>query len=114
MDSRRVGHGKAPRYGLAAGDVDQTATGDFVGPPSLRRIGLGEGGYVFRFAVHHCQAIEVAAILGRQPADKGRPPAGDEAVPVVERAEAAKGRVDEPQLVTRPGELMRPDLAGEV
>ena len=84
------------------------------GPPALRRVGLGQGGHVFRRAVGHGQAVEVAAVLGGQGREERRPPARHEAVPAVERAQAAEGRVDQPQLVARPGQLVGLDLAGEV
>ena len=84
------------------------------GPPALRRVGLGQGGHVLRRAVGHGQAVEVAAVLGRQGREERRPPARHEAVPAVERAQAAEGRVDQPQLVARPGQLVGLDLAGEV
>ena len=56
----------------------------------------------------------MAAVLGRQRREERRPPARHEAVPAVERAQAAEGRVDQPQLVARPGQLVGLDLAGEV
>ena len=85
-----------------------------VRPPALRRVGLGQGGHVFRRAVRHGQAVQVAAILGGQRGEERRPPARHEAVPAVERAQAAEGRVDQPQLVARPGQLVGLDLAREV
>ena len=67
-----------------------------------------------RRAVGHGQAVEVAAIVGRQRREERRPPARHEAVPAVERAQAAEGRIDQPQLIAGPGQFVGLDLAGEV
>ncbi len=59
-------------------------------------IGFAQRGDELRPAVDHRQAVEMAAVFGRQAGDERRPPARVEAVVGVERAEAAEAGVDQP------------------
>ena len=104
---------------LGAGPDEEDAAVLLVLAPTLRRVGGGQGGDVARhqFAVvagGHAEAVEVAAVLRRQGGDERRPPARHETVDIAPSAQAGKARVDDPQLVAGPRNLMNPDVPGHV
>ena len=88
--------------------------------------GFAQGGDVFRRSIRHGQAVQMAAVVGCQRRQKRRPPARHEAVPAIERAQAAECRIHQPELPltvpspTRgegrrgPRQLVDLDLAREV
>ena len=81
---------------------------------SRRRVGRAQHGHVLAASsVDHRQAVQVAAVLGRERADERRPPARHEAVRVVERGQAGEARVDDPQLAARVRQFVHADVAGE-
>jgi hypothetical protein len=77
--------------------------------------------------VRHGQAVQVAAVVGRQRREERRPPARHKAVLAIERTQAAEGRVDQPEFPLTlpspaggervgggPGQLVGLNLAREV
>ena len=73
---------------------------------SRRRVGLAERGDVADPVVDHRQAVEVAAVLGGERGDERRPPAGHEAVLVVERRQAGEAGGDDPELAAGVGDVV--------
>jgi hypothetical protein len=97
VPARRVRHRQAGGDDLAAGDVDDDATVGAMVAPAVDDVGLADRGDVRRSAVLHRQSVEVAAILGREPAEERRAPERLEAVRLGERRQAAEEGVDEDQ-----------------
>ena len=86
----------------------------FFDPPTVTDVGCAERGDVGRDDHPHGQAIEMAPILRGQSGDKRRPPARDETVGRIERAQAREAGVDDPQFVAGKRELVDANVAGDV
>ena len=110
----RVGHGEPAGHHGIGGDIEQASAARLGLTPAILLVGLAERGGESRLAVHHHEPVEVAAILGGERRDEGRPPARHEAVIGVERAQAGKTGTDDPQLVTGPGDLVDSDITRDV
>ena len=78
-------------------DVDEDAAALLVLAPAARCVGFAERGDPSRLAVHEAEAVEMAAVVGRELRDELRPPHGREAVIGIVRRQAGEPRVDEPQ-----------------
>ena len=102
--------GRAARSGRRSGSRRSTDPG----LPSPLRIGLSQAGEIPGPAAEQGQAVEMAAVLGREGADEPGLPPRDEAVPPLDRAEAREERIDDPELAPGPFHLVAVDLAGEM
>ncbi len=112
MGAGRVGHRQPPHDRNAGADVDQAAARRLAGPPALLLIRLAQRRDVGRTATDQSEAVEMAAILGRDRRDELRLPPGNEVVDTVERAQAGKQRVHDPQVAADPCHLVRVDRPG--
>src|SRR5262249_38527321 len=65
-------------------------------------------------AIDDGQSVEVTAVLGEQGGDERGPPARHETVRGIQRTQAREAGVDEPQLWSRPGQLVYADVTGHV
>ncbi len=81
---------------------------------SRRPVGGAQGGDVGHPVVADRQAVEVAAVLGRQRGDERRRPARDEAVGGVERGQAGERGGHQPQLTSGEGQVVDGDVTGDV
>ena len=84
------------------------------GPPALGRVGLAQRRHIPRPALLEDHAIEMAPVLGRHRRDEARLPVRQEAQMGMERAEAGKEGVHEPELLSGEGHLVRVDLGRDV
>ena len=73
-------HGESVGDDAAVADVDDDAATGPVLPPSIDNVRRRAGGHVANAALLHSKAIEVAAILRREPGNEARLPDGLERV----------------------------------
>src|SRR3569832_1766203 len=88
--TQQMRHAEALAYDLAALDVDHHATVLPVVAPAVEGVALRDAGHVARAAILHREPVQVAAILGRQPADEWRVPDGLETVREGHRCQAVE------------------------
>ena len=83
------------------------------GPPAAPGtgcVGPGQRRDVLRSSRTHGEAVQMATIFRRQSADPRRPPTRHKAVVRMQRAQTREECVDDPQLIARPGHLVRLNL----
>src|SRR5690349_15718040 len=113
METRAVRHRQPLGDDLAGCDIDDRAA---LGPPiapAIDDVAAADGADIGRPAVRHGHAVQVAAVLGSQPADELRPPIGAKAVDLAQGRKARIERVDEddPAVAHHP-ELVDVKVAG--
>ena len=95
VEARRVRHREVREHALAARDVDQAAALVAAVAPAGGHVRAAHGRDEGRTPAGHREAVQVAAILGREARDERRLPERREAVALRERREAAVRGVDE-------------------
>src|SRR5687767_5341712 len=110
-----MGHREATRDDLTGCHIHDHAAGRLVRPPTLRHIGGPQAGYVLHSSLVDREAVEMAAIFGSaNGGDELGLPTRHEVVPLIERAQAGKERIANPQLVAAKAHLVAVNVAGEM
>src|SRR5258708_32400178 len=114
MQTRRMRHAKVTTDHLATCHIKQAATLSLERPPAYGNIGFGQRRDIARsrqtlLARTHGQAVEMAAVSSGQGAHEPRLPARDKAVVGVQSANAREARIDNPQFIACPAQLVSGD-----
>ena len=115
MYPRTVRHRQAFGDDFVAVDIDDDTAIVTPIPPAVDHVRPAHGSDIFGLAIDHREAVEVAAVLGCQPADEVRLPDRPETVRDARFAQAAVAGVDEDDIAISPDtELVNIDIAGRL
>ena len=110
----RVRHAQALTDDRAVLHIHEEAAAGLVGAPAGCQCSAPQRGHPARRTVAHGHAVQMTGILFRRPIDKAWRPARYKAVRVIERGETGEPRVDQPETLAAPGQLVYTDIAGDV